>query len=107
MTVTAANQNQSPMVRALPDLDGFVQTGFVNGDTSAQPHDPAADFFDNRNLGQPRGGQSLCHHGQRRGRFSIILLTGVAGTSDDYAKSAPLAITANNQSKAYGAALPR
>ena len=98
LTITADNQTKV-YGAALPTLTASY-TGFVNGDTAASltlnprsaPRPPRAS-----------GTGDLCHHRQRRGRSRLHHL--VCGR---YADRHPggLTITADNQTKVYGAALP-
>ena len=99
LTITADNQTKV-YGAALPTLTASY-SGFVNGDTSAnlttQPTltttATAAAMFR----------AALHHHRQRRGGPDYSF-TYVAGSLT--VTAAPLTITANNQTKVYGAALP-
>ena len=101
LTITADDQTKV-YGAALPTLTASY-TGFVNGDTAASLTTPA-DAHHHRHRRQPRRRQPLRHHRQRRGRPRL----------HDHATSparltvtpAPLTITADNQTKVYGAALP-
>ena len=65
LTITANNQSKV-YGAALPTLTASY-SGFVNGDTSASlTH--AADACHDGHGGQPRRGQPVPDHGQRRGR---------------------------------------
>ena len=100
LTITANNQTKA-YGAALPGLT-VSYAGFVNGDTSDEP-DHAADGDHHGHGRQSRFGQPLQHHGQRRGRTATTRsATWRALTVNPVA----LTITADNQSKAYGAALP-
>ena len=100
MTITADNQTKV-YGAALPTLTASY-SGFVNGDTSASlTTQPTLTTTATRR--QPRFGQSLQHHGQRGGRRGLHDQVRERHADGD---ASPLTITADNQTKVYGAALP-
>ena len=83
------------------DLDGQL-LGLRERRHLGQPHH-AADAQHHRHRREPCRRQPLYHHRQRRGRYRLHdQLRGWQLT----VTPAPLTITANNQTKVYGAALP-
>ena len=92
-------QPEQGLRRALPTLTASY-SGFVNGDTSSNlTTQPTVTT-----TATAKSGVGIVHdHGERRQRSELHdQLCG--GNADDHA--AALTITANNQSKLYGAALP-
>ena len=87
--------------RRIADADGHVLR--LRQRRHLRQPDDAADADHHGHVRQPCGGQSLYHH--RRGAVdSDYTITYVAGTLT--VTTAALTITANNQTKVYGAALP-
>ena len=101
LSITANNQSKV-YGAALPALTASF-SGFVNGDTAASLTTPA-DALHDRHGSQPRVGQPLHDHRQRRGRQLTTPISYIAGTLT--VTPAALTITAVNKTKAYGAALP-
>ena len=100
LTITANNQTKV-YGAALPTLTASY-SGFVNGDTLGQPDDPAhAD--DHGHGQQPVAGSpySITASGAVDTDYSISYVGGQLTVTP-----APLTITADNQTKVYGAALP-
>ena len=98
LTITANNQSTA-YGAALPALS-VSYSGFVNGDTSANlTTQPAVTTT--ATAGSPVGGYPITANGAADANYIINSLPGTLTVTP-----VPLTITANNQSKGYGAALP-
>jgi hypothetical protein len=100
LTITANNQSKV-YGAALPALTASF-TGFVNGDTSASLTTPPT-LSTTATAASPVAGSpySITASGAQDPDYTVSYVAGSLGVT-----SAPLTITANNQSKVYGAALP-
>ena len=100
LTITAVNQTKV-YGTALPTLTA-TYTGFVNGDTSAslttQPTLTTTATASSHVSGNP---YAITASGAADGDYSISYVAGTLTVT-----STPLTVTASNQTKVYGAALP-
>ncbi|MBU6399913.1 MAG: putative Ig domain-containing protein, partial [Verrucomicrobia bacterium] len=98
LTITANNQSKV-YGAALPALT-VSYSGFVNGDTPASLTTPPT-ITTTASVSSPVGTYAITASGAADPNYTISYVAGTLTVT-----SAPLAITANNQSKVYGAALP-
>jgi len=98
LTITANNQSKL-YGAALPVLT-VAYSGFVNGDTAASLTTPPS-VTTTATASSPAGAYSITASGAVDPNYATSYVNGTLTVSP-----APLTITANNQSKLYGAALP-
>ena len=98
LNITAVNQGMA-YGSALPPLT-VSYSGFVNGDTAASLT-TAPTVTTTATTGSPVGTYPITASGAADANYTISYVAGTLTVNP-----VPLAITANNQSKAYGAALP-
>jgi subtilisin-like proprotein convertase family protein len=98
LTITANNQSKV-YGAALPTLTASY-SGFINGDTVSNLTTPAS-LATTATTNSPAGSYSITASGAASSNYTIVYVNGSLTVTP-----ASLTITANNQSKVYGAALP-